>query len=819
MQKKIILLVALLITGCKPEKKGALNLLDCIPQNTFAALQLNDKNMLESALNNLSFLEELAKLQPELYQKTKAVIPKDFTPNSLLSFTQEGKAAIAVSFIYTTSPSDTLPKSIQAAFTYNNVPIFVEEVTGQKIYSTEIEKVSILSSSQLVLENSIRNIQSKKKGIQESVFYQLAAVSDNNAHMNLYLNRDIESLLKDVFPATELFPFMGSSWFSFDFNTKKDPFTLDGVSFINDSIPDEIAFLKGLEAQPLLSPEYVPQNFDAYLALALSDYKALEDNFKQYSRYENIPLTNINFSPLSSVDEIAWIRTKSNKGLYFHLSNSKNTASLLNASTEVEDSYRNVEIKRQTLPKDIERFLEVFGMPLKPNLVSKMDDFLIFADDKAFLKQLIGNRLDGNTLENDFNFKSLQEDLANNSTFLWVGKTANLKNQWKELQTDKKKEWDRIKLKKYPLVALQGIAENKFVQSRFTAQSDNPKQQKNTVINQYSFSLDAPLARAPQWLRNHRNKTRDVVVQDQKNVLYLFSNTGTLFWKKQLSGPIVGDIVQVDLYKNRRLQMAFRTPSRFMILDRNGKIVPPFNKKIASETPHHMAVFDYDLNRNYRFLLSHGKKIEMFDNRGKKVSGFRLKSLKQPLQHPAKHIRFKNKDYIVFQDIEGQIRILNRQGKDRILIKGAANSSFNPVFEYRNTFAATTKDGALLQIDTNGNLAISPLDLLPGHQVDMTTKSLVTLSENKLIIKGIPVMLPYGNYTPPKIHYINNTIYVTLTDLDTQKVYAYYSNGSAVGGFPVYGSSAVDLSNADNDKAIEMVVKSEEEGILIYQIN
>jgi hypothetical protein len=80
-------------------------------------------------------------------------------------------------------------------------------------------------------------------------------------------------------------------------------------------------------------------------------------------------------------------------------------------------------------------------------------------------------------------------------------------------------------------------------------------------------------------------------------------------------------------------------------------------------------------------------------------------------------------------------------------------------------------------------------------------------------------MLPYGNYTPPKIHYINNTIYVTLTDLDTQKVYAYYSNGSAVGGFPVYGSSAVDLSNADNDKAIEMVVKSEEEGILIYQIN
>lgn len=819
MRKKIILLVGLVVIGCKPEKKQALNLLDCIPQNTFAALQLNDKNMLESALNSLPFLEELAQLQPQLYQKVKAVVPNDFTSNALLSFTPEGKAAIAVSFIYTTPPTDTLPKSIPAAFTYNKVPIFVEEVEGQNIYNSQLNEATIFSSSQLALENSIRNIQSNKKGIQESVFYQLAAVSDDNAPMNLYLHQDVGPFLKEVFPATELFPFMGSSWFSFDFNTKKDPFTLDGISFIKDSLPDKISLLKGLEAQPLVSPEYAPQNFDAYLALALTDYKALEDNFKQYSRYENIPLTNINFTPLSSVDEIAWIRTKATKALYFHLNNSENSTPLVNTESEVVDSYRNVEIKNQTLPKDIVRFLDAFGMSFQPTLVAELDDFLIFASDKAFLKQLIGNRLDGNTLENDFNFKSLQEDLADNSTFLWVGKTANLKNQWEELQTDKKKKWGKVNLKKYPLVALQGIAEKGFVQSRLTAQSDNPEQQKNTVISQYSFSLDAPLARAPQWIKNHRNKTKDVVVQDQNNVLYLFSNTGTLFWKKQLPGPIVGDIVQVDLYKNRRLQMAFRTPDRFMILDRNGKIVSPFNKKIASETPHHLAVFDYDLNRNYRFLLSHGKKVEMYDNRGKNVSGFRLKSLRQPLQHPPKHIRFKNKDYIVLQDIGGQIRILNRQGKDRIRLKGAANSSFNPVFEYRNTFATTTKDGDLIQIDTNGNLATSPLGLLPGHQVDMTTKSLVSLSENKLIIKGIPVLLPYGNYTPPKIHYINNTIYVTLTDLDTQKVYAYYSNGTAVSGFPVYGSSAIDLSNADNDKAIEMVVKSEEEGVLIYQIN
>ena len=611
---------------------------------------------------------------------------------------------------------------------------------------------------------------------------------------------------------------MGNSWFYFDFNTKKNPFTLDGVSFINDSIPDELSFLKGLKSKKLASSKYIPQNFDSYLALSISDYKTLEDNFKKYSRYKNTPLNQIKFDLLSTVDEIAWLRYNSNLAVYLHLNNEENIPKGLFSNTGSKYNFRGISIKDQSLPEDFLSFLNSFGEPFNPSQVAKVDDFLIYTSKKAFLKQLIGAKLDGNTLHKDFNFKSLLEDLADNSSYLWVGNTSNLKNKWKK-NSSKKMAWDNIKLNKYPLIVTQGISENNFVQSRFTFQKDNPKQEKNSVINQYSFSLDAPLSRKPQWIKNHRNKTMDIVVQDLNNVMYLFSNTGTLFWKKQLTGQIVGEIRQVDLYKNRRLQMAFRTADRFMILDRNGKIVPPFDKKIPSEKPHHLAVFDYDLNRNYRFLLSHGKKIEMYDNRGKIVSGFKLKNLKKPLENPPRHIRFGNKDYIVLKDIEGQIQILNRQGKDRIQLKQSANSSSNDVYEYRNTFTTTTKDGNLLQIDTKGNLIQSLLGLRSGHRVDMTTKSLVTFSENKLVIKGIPVILPFGNYTSPKIHYINNIIYITITDLDSQKVYAFYSNGKPVGGFPVYGSSAVSLSNADNDKALEMVVQSEAEGMLIYQIN
>ena len=78
--------------------------------------------------------------------------------------------------------------------------------------------------------------------------------------------------------------------------------------------------------------------------------------------------------------------------------------------------------------------------------------------------------------------------------------------------------------------------------------------------------------------------------------------------------------------------------------------------------------------------------------------------------------------------------------------------------------------------------------------------------------------LPFGQYSAPKIFYLNNTVYVSVTDTEAQKVYLFYSDGQAVPGFPVYGTSAIDLNNADKDKAIEFVVQAEDKDLLIYKI-
>ncbi len=208
----------------------------------------------------------------------------------------------------------------------------------------------------------------------------------------------------------------------------------------------------------------------------------------------------------------------------------------------------------------------------------------------------------------------------------------------------------------------------------------------------------------------------------------------------------------------------------------------------------------------------------MYDKKAKKVKGFKLEKTSNKILFPPKHLRVKNKDYITIQLNNGILKIIDRKGKDRIKVKEKIDFSNNEIYLYRNSFTTSDKKGNLIQIDLNGNVFKSPLDLSNDHKINMTSKTLVTLSENILTIKGVPITLPFGNYTSPQIFYINDTIYISVTNIDSSKVYLFFSNGKLVDGFPVYGKSKIDISNIDNDKHLELVVKSEKDSFILYEI-
>ena len=145
------------------------------------------------------------------------------------------------------------------------------------------------------------------------------------------------------------------------------------------------------------------------------------------------------------------------------------------------------------------------------------------------------------------------------------------------------------------------------------------KQTKTSVTDKlkerFQFVLDEDMIISPSILLNHRTKRREVVVQDENFDFYLIANNGSLLWKKKLDGKIQSPIYQVDLFKNGFLQMAFTTEHSIWVIDRNGNNVAPFPKKYKGKiTP--MEVFDYDKNREYRFLFAEGKQLHMLDKKG-----------------------------------------------------------------------------------------------------------------------------------------------------------------------------------------------------------
>ena len=93
------------------------------------------------------------------------------------------------------------------------------------------------------------------------------------------------------------------------------------------------------------------------------------------------------------------------------------------------------------------------------------------------------------------------------------------------------------------------------------------------------------------------------------------------------------------------------------------------------------------------------------------------------------------------------------------------------------------------------------------------------MSDNKLKIKSNILDLDFGNYTTPKIFYLNDKIYVSATDLDAKKVYLFDSQAKLLQNFPVFGTASAELQNLDKERGLELITQSDNKTIIVYKIN
>ena len=677
-----------------------------------------------------------------------------------LGLYEEGKGSLTFLALSETS----VQKAVSEQFTYEGKTVyrgFAKE--NQPLYWVNLGQKIIWSNSQLLIEEAIRG---KGEFISPKRISRLYSKNLNEDEIKLLGQPEFLELLSRE-PLNKSY----AKYLFFDLSFENGEFFANGISEPNDSNG-----LANFKESSLIDPQV--------FKIAPRSTRSLITT----SRPQELDQPY-----LEGVEEFAQINLENTSLLYLRTIASETVMKRLEENRISESEYlgnRILNIQPFTLSTHLSELS--FKKPFTH--VAVFENAFVFSIGEGDLRELLKFVSTGDILSNSAMYQSAEPYLSSEIT------TLRLKENDGFIQV-----FQQVKEEDYFFTSagyVQKIAVKKAANS-------------TPVLN---LTLESEALIRPQFVKNHYTGSQEIVVQDSKNILYRFSNDGKLLWKKQLEAKINGSIHEVDVYRNRKLQLAFTTETAFHVIDRNGNHVDGFPKRFNDGNIGALAVFDYDNSRNYRFLFSQGRDLYMYNNRGKKVEGFTYKRAESQVITTPRHFRINSKDYIVLGLKNGRLKILQRNGKDRIVINQKFDFSKNGIFNYRDQFSFTTTKGELMQISTSGKVSSTNLSLSSTHEITGSSRSLVAIDGQMLQIREKRMSLDYGIYTDPQFFLVNDKIYISVLEGSSKKLYLYDSNGKLLPGFPILGASGIDLADIDGDKKVELVTKDEGNFLTVYRL-
>jgi len=796
MKKILLILFTLSIINCENSYEKKTNLIDLVPTNPLLLIKYESLKDYKSETFYKNFKSVLGFNHDSI---SNNFIEKPV----LISYHNIGKNNLKhVLFTETKNVIKQKNESTEDSINYNGYIIKKLKKNNKLYYFTEKNGVYIESTEKLLIENSLRNSNHISSDV-ESDFEKLYKSSSSNISLlfsdELKKYIDIPKLL-DFYNISHI-----SDWIQFDVDFNKNQLTLHGLLFKKDSIPRKINKISDIEPTITDIIQIVPNNFIEFERYAYNHLEYLK-NLESTNSIDKIELIK-NDSLFYDIFEIGSIVLNKDSISTFSFNN-KNLLNLkIQQNTERSYTYRNNKIYKLSQSLFNPNTLDDFYKSLDKNYLTILNDILILSQNKVAIETMILN-FSNNSVINDLSkFKEIFLKIPKKSNYL---KVYNL-----EKFSDGLSEKFEISKEDFPYWISHLIIDNELIHKTHIVSKTERKIKSSGVNLLFNFKLQSSVHLKPRIVTNYVTKEKELITQDDLNNLYLISNKGELIWKKQLESKVIGEISQIDLYKNGRLQYAFETEKSLMILDKNGKIVKKLNHKKISKQG--LAVFDYDKLNKYRFLIDRDGRIEMLDVDFKTVRGFNKNNIRSQITNLPKHFRIGSKDYLII-NTKKRLYITDRRGDIRVEVPETLKVSSKEIFVNKNSFITIDKSNNLVRINLNGKVSIKPLPLETPYLITANNNILATISENILTINENVIELPFGNYTNPKILTDIKQDYVSITDKDQDKIYLFDSKSELVSDFPVFGTSSINFS-VDKKKEKIITALGESNEILVYSIN
>jgi hypothetical protein len=804
-----ITLIIILSFSCNNSDVTRTQLVHYAPENASIIIRTSNIEDLKSSIHNSGFFKNFSNeaFYKNLEGKLENVSLLKPSGDVLICFSQDKADSLQYTIITKHSGTlfitDSLKNYTEEALTSKGKTIIKSTLKNHSFYSTFFDGVFMASSSQAIIEAAYN------KTPIDSQLEKIFNTTTNDKTASIIIKSDTP-FIKSIFIDDKLPLKTFTKYIAVDIDINQNQLLFNGITQSLDSL-HAINIFKNTIPQENQLQHITPYTSDGFMSFTFNDFDNLNTNLGTSTKTDSVARLTALFD---NIMEVGVIYEANNRAVVLNSLDIIATKEVLLGELNTLETFRETDIFNFSQP---DLFSKTFTPLISFDNATKycvLDNFFVLADDLELLRSIITNYHNKTTISEQSSFLDIKERLNNASSLMYVGNASILRNV---LEHNFEKSLPS-NLSNYNASGLQFIFDNNFAHINGIIKQTKAKASENAVSEEINIKLDTDLLNTPQFVTNHITKEKEIVVQDINNNLYLISNTGKVLWKKQVEGPILGAIEQIDIYKNGRLQLAFATPHRVYVLDRNGKDVAPFPSKFNDNITQPLAVFDYDKNKNYRLLVTQGKNILVYDVNAKLVSGFTFKSATENIIQPPQHFRINNKDYITLKT-QNKVYFLDRTGRSRITPKTSATFSAEPLFLYNDVFITTTSGGDLISIDLNGGTSSSKLDLNENHHIFASSKTLVTQSDNKLTIKDRTIELDFGSYTAPKLYYLKDKIYVSITDTQAHKVYLYDSQAAILSNFPVYGNSLMDLDIIDKNGNLGFVVKGETNSIILYKIH
>ena len=759
--------VFLVLWGCNLVDDRPKDIKDYIPENSLIIIKIHNLGKFKSDIKNNEVLNKIGNSKYNTKKQLELINNLNDETELIISLTKNINEEV-----FTIITKDSIKE----------FDVFHKRINNINIYS-----------------NSLKNINEIQINYNKD-FNKYAKTFNVNDSFSLILKEEISTeFLNSIFNLNNK---IQDNSLSFGVNIFNDKILLNGLSFLDDSLKLSNNIFKGSISSELKNYEITPKNITS---LKSYNFKNLNNYLKKAS-VDEVKENRFSVILNNNSIEITEIKLDNEQVFIFRLDEIKLFKDYLINKNTISTKHRGFEIYNNT-DLDINPFISFANFNNKEKILL-FKDYLVFSNNEKTLKQFINDNLNKNTLKSNSSFNRLFSSISSFNTLnnnYFSGSNYNFFNELNLLNS--KNDFTE---NSFQLVQDNGIIHFNAVISKDTNEDENLK-----ISKLFDVEIDEEIIMYPHFVKNHVTKNLDIVVQDTKNNLYLISKDGKVIWKKKINQPILGQISQIDIYKNGRLQLIFNTKNKIYVLDRNGNNVKQFPKTFNDPITQPLAVFDYDNNKNYRLLVTQGSELLMYDKNGKKVSGFKYKKSSNNITSKPKHFRILNKDFIVFK-IGNKMKILNRKGRERINVNDDINFSNQNVFEYNDKLISTTTDQKLVQIDVNGVIDLSSLKNL---SLNSDGSNLVVLDENSIKLSPNIASIPFGNYGSPQLSNINKNLLITLYDKQNKKSYLFNKNLILDTSFPVYSLIPMEIGDMNRDKKIELIISNKNKFISCYTIN